>query len=94
MEIHIGYDANGKRLRHMKTLSNKKAAEKYLRQKLDELETEGAVRSKKFETLEDLLLRWLQSTAKHRVRQSTFEAYEWIVDGTSWIHRWPDAGRR
>lgn len=46
VEIHIGYDANGKRLRHMKTLSNKKAAEKYLRQKLDELETEGAVRSK------------------------------------------------
>ena len=68
VEIHIGYDANGKRLRHMKTLSNKKAAEKYLRQKLDELETEGAVRSKKLETLEDLLKRWLQSTAKHRVR--------------------------
>ena len=79
VEIHIGYDANGKRLRHMKTLSNKKAAEKYLRQKLDELETEGAVRSKKLETLEDLLKRWLQSTAKHRVRQRTFEAYEWIV---------------
>lgn len=79
VEIHIGYDANGKRLRHMKTLSNKKAAEKYLRQKLDELETEGAVRSKKFESLEDLLLRWLESTAKHRVRQSTFEAYEWVV---------------
>lgn len=79
VEIHIGYDANGKRLRHMTTLSNKKVAEKYLRQKLDELETEGTVRSKKLESLEDLLQRWLETTAKHRVRLSTFEAYEWVV---------------
>ena len=80
VEIHIGYDANGKRLRHMKTLSTKKAAEKYLRQKLDELETEGAVRNRTVETLEGLLARWLDSVAKHRVRIRTFEEYTMAVD--------------
>lgn len=63
----------------MQTLSNKKAAEKYLRQKLDELETEGTVRSRTVETLVDLLNRWLESSAKHRVRQRTFEEYVWCV---------------
>lgn len=80
VEIHIGYDPNGKRLRHMQTLSNKKAAQKYLRQKLDELETEGTVRSRTVESLQDLLHRWLDSSAKHRVRQRTFEEYQWVVE--------------
>ncbi len=80
VEIHIGYDSSGKRLRHMQTLSNKKAAEKYLRQKLDELETEGSIRNRSVETLETLLKRWLDSSAKHRIRQRTFEEYQWVVD--------------
>jgi integrase len=80
VEIHIGYDPDGKRLRHRKTLSTKKAAEKYLRTKLDELETEGGIRARSLETLEDYLRRWLEVCAKHRVRQRTFEDYTFVVN--------------
>lgn len=76
VEIHIGYGPDGKRLRHMKTLSTRKAAEKYLRTKLDELETEGGIRRRNLETLEAYLKRWLQAAAKPRLRQRTFEDYQ------------------
>ncbi|MGE0489755.1 MAG: tyrosine-type recombinase/integrase [Vulcanimicrobiota bacterium] len=75
VEIHIGYDEQGKRIRHRQTLSTKKAAEKYMRAKLDELETEGGIRAKSLETLEAYLKRWLEVSAAPRVRQRTLEDY-------------------
>ena len=75
VEIHIGYTADGKRIRHSETVGNKKAAEKYLRQKLDELETEGGIRARSVETFEGYLLRWLDVCARQRVRQRTWESY-------------------
>ncbi len=87
VEIHLGFDNNGKRVRHRKTLSTRKAAEKYLRDKLDEFETEGSIRARNLETLEDFLTRWLRVAAKQRVRQRTFEEYcanvERYVGGTA-----------
>ncbi len=76
VEIHLGYDPDGKRLRHRKTLSTKKAAEKYLRSKLEELETDGVIRNKSLDTLWAFLQRWLDVCAKQRVRKRTFEAYQ------------------
>jgi len=76
VEIHLGYDPDGKRLRHRKTLSTKKAAEKYLRSKLGELETEGVLREKSLDTFLAYLERWLEVCAKQRVRQRTFESYQ------------------
>lgn len=76
VEIHLGYDPDGKRLRHRKTLSTKKAAEKYLRSKLGELETEGVLREKSLDTLLAYLEPWLEVCAKQRVRQRTFESYQ------------------
>ena len=75
VEIHLGYAPDGKRLRHRKTLSTKKAAEKYLRTKLEELETEGSLRTRTLETLETFMQRWLEVCARPRVRQRTFEDY-------------------
>lgn len=79
VEIHLGYGPDGKRLRHRKTLSTKKAAEKYLRSKLEELETDGVIRNKSLDTLWAFLIRWLDVCAKQRVRQRTFEAYQGTV---------------
>ena len=75
VEIHLGYGPDGKRLRHRKTFSTKKAAEKYLRSKLEELETEGVIRTKSLDTLWAFLERWLEVCAKQRVRLRTYEAY-------------------
>ncbi|MCE7875361.1 site-specific integrase [bacterium CPR1] len=74
VEIHLGYDKEGKRMRHRKTLSTKKAAQKYLRDKLDEFETEGGIRERNLQTLGAFLKRWLEG-AKLRVRQRTHEEY-------------------
>ncbi|MBI3927365.1 MAG: hypothetical protein HY319_17640, partial [Armatimonadetes bacterium] len=77
--IHIGYAEDGTILRHRKTLSSKKSAEKYLRDKLAELETEGSIRARNRETFEQFLARWLDVCARQRVRQRTFEDYCWVV---------------
>ncbi|MBI3929093.1 MAG: site-specific integrase, partial [Armatimonadetes bacterium] len=45
VEIYLGLDENGRKLRHLKTMSNRKAAEKYLRDKLTEFEGHGAIRA-------------------------------------------------
>lgn len=75
VEIHIGYGPDGTRLRHSETLSTKKAAEVYLRNALEQLETEGTIRTRNVETLEAYLKRWLDVAAKPRLRQRTFENY-------------------
>ncbi len=79
VEIHLGYGPDGKRLRHRATLSTKKAAERYLRDKLEEFETEGSLRTRSLETLGDYLARWLEVCAQPRVRQRTFEDYTWVI---------------
>ena len=79
VEIHLGYGPDGKRIRHRKTLSTKKAAEKYLRTKLDELEAEGAIRVRTLESFHSLLLRWLEVCASKRVREKTLEHYQGSV---------------
>ena len=79
VEIHLGYDSNGKRLRHRKTLSTKKAAEKYLRSKLAELESEGTIRVNSLDAFLPFLERWLEVCAKQRVRKRTHECYEATV---------------
>ncbi|MBI3927910.1 MAG: site-specific integrase [Armatimonadetes bacterium] len=77
--IHIGYAEDGTILRHRKTLSSKKSADKYLRDKLAELETEGSIRARNLETFEQFIARWLEVCGKQRVRQRTFEDYSWVV---------------
>lgn len=79
VSIFLGYDSQGRMRRHRKTLSSKKAAEKYLRQKLDELETEGTISTRSGETLEEFLERWLDIAARHQVRERTFEDYQETV---------------
>ena len=79
VEIHLGYSPDGKRLRHRKTLSTKKAAEKYLRTKLGELETEGSIRTRSLDTFHALLTRWLDVCASQRVREKTLENYQGSV---------------
>ncbi|MFA7482199.1 MAG: site-specific integrase [Vulcanimicrobiota bacterium] len=79
VEIHLGYGPDGKRIRHRKTLSTKKAAEKYLRTKLDELEAEGAIRVRTLESFHSLLIRWLEVCASKRVREKTLEHYQGSV---------------
>lgn len=76
VEIHLGYDENGKRKRHVKTIKHKRAAERYLRKKLDELETEGVIRERSAESFEGYLQRWLKVAAKPRLRARGYEDYK------------------
>lgn len=80
VEIYLGLDENDRKLRHLKTLSNRKAAEKYLRDKLTEFEGQGAIRAQSNETLEGYLRRWLEAAARPGVRQRTFENYRAILE--------------
>ncbi len=73
--IHLGYDENGKRIRYRKTLKTKKLAEEHCRHKLNELATEGTLRTKSLDSLEAYLKRWLEVSAKPRLRARTFEDY-------------------
>lgn len=77
IEIHLGYTPEGKRLRYSETLSvsTRREADDLLRDKLRQLATEGTIRKRSVDTLQAYLERWLEVSAKPRVRQRTFEGY-------------------
>lgn len=79
VRIFLGRQSDGKRKYFSKTIhGTKKDAQKYLNAKLREKDL-GIFVEPGTESLNKYLDRWLTDTAKPRVRETTFEGYEWIV---------------
>lgn len=80
VRITFGTDANGRRLSFNKTIHGpKKAAEKYLRDKLTEKDL-GTFIQPSAESLDAYLDRWLADSAKPRLAESTYENYKYLLD--------------
>jgi len=78
--VYLGEDPDtGKPIQHRKTIhGTKKEAQTYLTGVLREKDMGRFVEPSKL-TLGTYLEHWLQSTAKLRLRRSTFESYEWTL---------------
>lgn len=91
VQIYLGRGADGKKRRHTKTLSTKKAADRYCREKIAELEATGTLVEAHTETLAEFLADWLDTVAASRVKQRTLEDYreklERHVIKTKWGNR-------
>jgi len=79
VRIFQGRDATGKRLYFNKTIhGTKKDAQKYLTASLRDKDL-GVFVEPATESLETYLKQWLESAARPRLRERTFEGYEWIL---------------
>jgi integrase len=80
VRIFLGRESHGKRKYFSKTIhGTKKDAQKYLNAKLREKDL-GIFVEPGTETLSKYLDRWLTDVAKPRLRETTFEGYEWIAN--------------
>lgn len=79
--IYLGTDANGKRKYYYETIhvKNKKEAQAYLTQKLNELD-KGILIEPANMTLSEYLDKWAETALKPRVRANTFESYMELVE--------------
>lgn len=79
VRIFLGKDANGKRNYFNKTIhGTKKDAQKYLTAKLREQDTGVFVEPASL-PLNEYLDKWLETAAKQKLRERTFEGYEWML---------------
>ena len=89
VKVFLGRDGSGKRSYHAKTIrGTKKQAEAYGTRIQHAFDT-GTFREDAVETVGDFLTRWLDETAKRRVRPRTYEGYKEIIE----IHLRPVVGR-
>ncbi|MFE4201981.1 tyrosine-type recombinase/integrase [Aneurinibacillus aneurinilyticus] len=76
VRVFIGRDENGKRKYHNKTIhGGKKVAQKYLNDMLREKDA-GTLEEPTKMTINEYLDRWLETSAKGRVRPQTYEGYK------------------
>lgn len=79
IRIFQGRDAKGKRLYYNKTIrGTKKDAQKYLTASLRDKDL-GVFIEPAMLPLTDYLNKWLETAARARVRERTFEGYEWLL---------------
>jgi integrase len=81
VRVFLGRDGvNGKRRYHSKTIrGTKRQAETYGTRVQHEVDT-GAFREGTTHTVGEFLDKWLEETAKRRVRPRTYEGYREIID--------------
>jgi len=80
VRIPLGMDANGKRKYHNHTVhGSKKDAERYKTQKLRELDIGEFIEPTK-ETVAEYIDKWLETSARQRVREKTFVSYKQLMD--------------
>lgn len=80
VRIFTGRDAKGKRSYFNKTIrGTKKDAQKWLTAALRDKDL-GVFVEPATMALDEYLNKWLESVAKHRVRERTFEGYEWLLE--------------
>lgn len=79
--IYLGVDANGKRKYYYETIhcSNKKEAQKYLTQKLNEIDNGTFIKPANM-TLREYLDEWEENTLKSRVRPKTYKSYKQLIE--------------
>src|SRR5215211_1487944 len=78
--IDVGRAANGKRIQKWRRgFPTKKAAESAMRLELHERQS-GTYIEKSPETVGDLLERWLQTVARHKVKPTTLEDYTLTIN--------------
>ncbi len=79
VRIYLGLDGNSKRKYHNKTIhGNKKSAQAYLNKALHEKDT-GTFTEQSKELLCKYLGRWLETSAKPRLREKTYNSYEGLI---------------
>jgi integrase len=81
VRIHMGYEkGTGKRHYHNHTVrGTKKDAEKYLNQKLRELDTGTFIEPSPM-TLDEYLDQWLDAAARPKLTQLSFEHYSYVLE--------------
>src|SRR5256885_317349 len=80
VRIFMGRDTQGKRRYFNKTIHGKKKdAQKWLTAALRDKDLGTFVEPASM-SLDEYLKKWLESVAKHRVRESTFEGYKWLLE--------------
>ncbi len=80
VRVFMGRDGDGKRRYLNKTINgNKKDAQDWLSETLTKIST-GAFIAPTRETVSEYLDKWLETAARPRVRESTFEDYKDIID--------------
>src|SRR5260370_17585541 len=80
VRVWTGSEAGGKRTYFNKTIhSTKKDAQKWLTAALRDQDL-GLFVEPASTPLEEFLDKWLESVAKHRVRERTFDGYEWLLE--------------
>jgi integrase len=77
--LHLGY-ANGRRQRKTFYGKTRREVQEALTRALRDLQDGIAARTDERETVAQYLSRWLESSAKHRVRPRTLVGYRLIVD--------------
>lgn len=79
--IYLGIDTNGKRKYYYETIhcSNKKEAQKYLTQKLNEIDNGAFIKPVNM-TLREYLDEWEENTLKARVRPKTYKSYKQLIE--------------
>ncbi|EGD51740.1 integrase family protein [Thermoanaerobacter ethanolicus JW 200] len=80
VRIFLGYDENGKRKYHNKTIyGSKKDAEKYKIEKLNEI-NKGIFVEPANITLKEYLDEWIKTSLKGRVKATTYQSYVKIIE--------------
>lgn len=79
--IYLGTDSNGKRKYYYETIhvKNKKQAQEYLTQKLNELDKGDFIEPANL-TVSEYLDKWAETALKPRVRAKTFDSYMQLID--------------
>jgi integrase len=79
--VYLGTDSNGKRKYYYETIhvKNKKQAQEYLTQKLNDLD-KGAFIEPANLTVSEYLDKWAETALKPRVRPKTFDSYMLLID--------------
>ncbi len=79
VRIFTGRDSKGKRQYLNKTIKGKKKdADTYLRTTLTAISTGNFIEPSQL-TMDEYLDKWLRTVAKGRVRERTFQSYEWLL---------------